>query len=133
MTPRVRALLVCACLWGAVLGLSVCGGQPAFADPPPAPPIKFETEREARYWSALTQCSQELEVSKRRLLGEVRKVQTASVTCTLSCPVIPACPPSPACEASCLLPSIGGAAGAGLLCAGLWALQARQPSIVIAK
>lgn len=82
--------MIRASLTGALLalGVSVAWAQ----TPAPAAPLRFATPKEESYWTALVACRKDIEATAARKDGAVRKVETASTTINLSCPVPVACP-----------------------------------------
>lgn len=117
---------------GALLVLIAAG---ASAQAPA--PLRFATPKEATYWTALVACRKDLEATAARAAGAVRKVETASTTINLSCPVAPACPsltcpelPDPS-RYQCW-PELAGAVAAGAV-AAICAVSCRGDGVTVVR
>lgn len=112
---------------GWMLGVLCALTAEAIADGSPV--VEFKTPREREYWGWLQECRIQLDETKRELDGERQKVQTATATCNLTCPPLPACP-SVSCGPDWLVTAGGIGLGLGV---GLVVGQHSCPSIVLGQ
>lgn len=98
-----------------------------------AKPLRFDTPREAAYWTALSKCTTQLDEAHAWLDGAKRGTRTATLACTNICPPIPACP---ICETGgCTISHdmvIGGLTG-GLGIVGGFLLRGQCPSVAVVR